>query len=341
MGNEWAAQRGDQQMVRYSRGVRCLVTAAIAGLILAGLMAGSAPAQSLRKIKVVTNWFAQPEQATVWAALQAGIYKKHGLDVEIQQGGFRVSHVQVVGAGQAQFGMGNGDDVYRGRAQGIPLVAIFTTFQTYPQIMLYHKSHPLKDFKDINGRTAFVTVRSSFWQYLKRAYKLDQAKEIAYPGSLAPFLADEWATAQGYVTSEPYLLQLQGHTDVGWKLVADSGYNPYGNILYTTEQTLRSDPQMVSEFVKASLEGVPYYYSHLDDVDKFLLEQNPQHNLAAMVFSARSMEPLVKGGDARTHGVGYMTAARWQELYGQLRQAGVLDKDEDYTKGFTLQFVGK
>ncbi len=328
-------------MHRDHRVIRLLTVAVIAGVALAGALAGAAPAQPLKKLKVVTNWFAQPEQATVWAALQGGIYKQHGLDVEIQQGGTRVSHVQMVGAGQAQFGMGNGDDIFRGRAAGIPLVALFTTFQTYPQVMLYHKSRPIKDFRDLDGRPVYVTARSSFWQYLQHAYKLDHAKVIAHPGSLAPFLADEMATAQGYITSEPYVLQLQGHTDIGWKLVADSGYNPYGNILYTTEQVLRSDPEMVGAFVRASLEGVPYYYSHLGEVDRYLLEQNPQHNLAAMVYSARSMEPLVKGGDARTHGVGYMTAARWQELYQQLRGAGVLDKDQDYTKAFTLQFLGK
>jgi len=328
-------------MHRDHRVIRLLTVAVIAGMTLAGALAGSAPAQPLKKLKVVTNWFAQPEQATVWAALQGGIYKQHGLDVEIQQGGTRVSHVQMVGAGQAQFGMGNGDDIYRGRAAGIPLVALFTTFQTYPQIMLYHTAHPIKDFKDLDGRPVYVTARSSFWQYLKRAYKLDHVKEIAHPGSLAPFLADEMATAQGYITSEPYVLRLQGQTDIGWKLIADSGYNPYGNILYTTEQVLKNDPEMVGAFVQASLEGVPYYYSHLGEVDRFLLKQNPLHNLAAMVYSARAMEPLVKGGDARTHGVGYMTEVRWRQLYQQLRKAGVLDKDQDYTKAFTLQFLGK
>jgi len=164
-------------------------------------------------------------------------------------------------------------------------------------------------------------------------------REIAHPGSLGPFRADGNAAIQGYITSEPYTLQLQGHTDIGWKLVADSGYNPYGNVVYTTETVLRNDPQMVGEFVRASLEGFDAYFGRIGDVDKFLLEQNPQHNLAAMVYSAKSMEPLVRNGDARSHGLGYMTSARWQELYQQLRGVGVLEKDQNFAKGFTLQFV--
>lgn len=323
--------------------IRVLAAFLVAGVtLLTGWTIQPAPAQQpLKKVRVVTNWFAQPEHAAVYGALASGIYKRHGLDVEVQQGGTRVSHVQLVGAGRAQFGMGNGDDIYRGRAAGIPLVAVFTTFQTYPQIMLYHKSHPINDFSDLNGRPVYVVPRASFWQYLKHAYKLDRVKEIAHPGSLAPFLADETAVVQGYITSEPYILQLQGRTDIGWKLIATSTYNPYSNILYTTEQVIKDDPEMVGEFVRASLEGLDYYGGHIDEVDKFILEQNPQHNLAAMVYTAKSMEPFVQGGDARSHGIGYMTAARWQQLYQQLREAGVLEKDQDYTKGFTLRFLGK
>jgi NitT/TauT family transport system substrate-binding protein len=309
--------------------------------MVAGWLAPPAPGQALQKVKVVTNWFAEPEQAAVYAALAAGIYRRHGLDVEVQQGGVRVSHVQLVGSGQAQFGMGIADDIYRSRAQGIPLVALFTTFQTYPQIILYHKAHPLTSFSDMDGRTVYVVPRASFWVYLKYAYHLDHVREIAHPGTLAPFLADPNSVIQGYISSEPFILQQQGATDIAWKLIADSGYNPYANIVYTTEQILRQDPQMVRTFVAASLEGLDFYFRHPQEVNTYLNAQNPQYSMALMNYSGKAMEPFVKTADTQRHGLGYMTAARWQQLYKQLRSSGVLTEDQDYTKAFTLQFVGK
>lgn len=325
------------------RGGAARLLAAVVGgaLAFAGWAVGPAGGQGLAKVKVVTNWFAEPEQAAVYSALAAGIYRRHGLDVEVQQGGVRVSHVQLVGAGQAQFGMGIADDVFRARAQGVPLVALFTTFQTYPQIMMFHKSHPLTSFSDLNGRTVYVVPRASFWVYLKYAYHLDRVREIAHPGTLAPFLADESAVAQGYVTSEPFIVQQQGHTDIGWKLIADSGYNPYANIIYTTEQTLAQNPQMVASFVQASLEGLGFYFRHPSEVNTYIQAQNPQYTMALMSYSGKAMEPYIRGGEAARHGLGYMTAARWGQLYNQLRAAGVLTEEQDYRKAFTLQFVGK
>ena len=87
-------------MPRYHRVIRPLAVSVVAGLALAGALAGPAPAQPMKKLKVVTNWFAQPEQATVWAALQGGIYRKHGLDVEITAGtGPRIAFATRAGMG--------------------------------------------------------------------------------------------------------------------------------------------------------------------------------------------------------------------------------------------------
>ena len=52
-------------------------------------MAFSVPgaAQPLTKLVFTTNWYAQAEHGGFYQAVAEGIYRKHGLDVEIRMGG--------------------------------------------------------------------------------------------------------------------------------------------------------------------------------------------------------------------------------------------------------------
>ena len=48
---------------------------------------------------------------------------------------------------------------------------------------------------------------------------------------------------------------------------------------------------------------------------------------------------VVDGGDAQTMGIGVMTEARWKATYDFMVAGGLLDKDVDYKKAFTTQFI--
>jgi NitT/TauT family transport system substrate-binding protein len=50
---------------------------------------------------------------------------------------------------------------------------------------------------------------------------------------------------------------------------------------------------------------------------------------------------IVGGGDAATKGMGYMSDARWQEIFGFLSKAGVLPKNLDVKKVYTTEFLPK
>jgi NitT/TauT family transport system substrate-binding protein len=113
--------------------------------------ASSTPApKPLTKVTHITSWFAQPEQGGQYAALMKDYYKEAGLDMTIEPGGPKISAVQIVASGKAQFGMGQSDVVLQAREQGIPIVAIGAIFQRSPHALIFHKGANIKDFKDLN-----------------------------------------------------------------------------------------------------------------------------------------------------------------------------------------------
>ncbi|UUZ92232.1 ABC transporter substrate-binding protein [Paenibacillus sp. P25] len=288
----------------------------------------------------VTNWFAEPEHGGQYAALKMGYYKDAGFDMTIMPGGPQVSAAQIVVAGKAQFGMIQGDDLVIARQQGVPIVAVAAIFQKNPQGLIFHKGQPIKDFSDLNGRKVYVAAAAGYWEFIKKKYKLDKVQDMKYTGQLVNFINDPAAVTQGYLTAEPYTLKQQGY-DTEMLLNADSGYNPYANVLFTTEKMIKEHPDQVKAFVEASLKGWEYYKTHADEINPVIKEQNPDMTLDAMKYGAEKQAELVYGGDAATGGVGTMTKERWSTLIKQLADIGVLKTEEDASKVFTTDFLPK
>jgi len=296
----------------------------------------SEPAK-LTKVAQVTNWFAEPEHGGQYAALDQGFYKEAGLDMTIQSGGPGVSSTQIVASGKAEFGMGSSDEILLARQNGIPLVAIAAIFQKNPQGIMFHKGK-YKDISELNGHKVYISSGSAYWEYLKKAYKLDKAEELKYTGSLANFVADPDAATQIYVTSEPFTMQQEG-VDVEYFLNYDLGYKQYGNVLYTTEDYLKKHPDIVKAYVEASVKGWTYYKDHSEAINKVMQEKNPDLKLEAMAFGAEAQEPLIYGGDAETNGVGYMSKEVWEGLQKQMVELGLLKKAEPIENVFTTEFL--
>lgn len=290
------------------------------------------------KATLVLNWFAEPEHGGNFAALVKGFYKDAGLDMTLMPGGPQVSSTQIVAAGKAEFGMANADDILVARQEGIPIVAIATAFQKSPQALFYHKNSGIKDFSDLNGHKVYVASTASFWLFMKNKYKLDKAQEMKYTGSLVNFVNDPQAVTQGYVTSETYTLQQQG-VDFGTLLNADSGYNIYAGVYFTTEKMIKEHPDQVKAFVEATVKGWDYYKDHYEEINPSIQEKNPDMSLDMMKFSAEKEMDFAYGGDAATKGTCTMSEERWSELQKQLVDVGVLKKAEPIANAFTLEFL--
>jgi NitT/TauT family transport system substrate-binding protein len=311
-----------------------------ASAVAAKPTASPAAEVKLMAVTQVSNWFAQPEHGGSYAALAKGYYKAAGLDMTITPGGPGISSAQIVASGKAQFGMGQADDILLAREKGIPLVAIMTTFQKNPQGIMVHKGQNIKSAVDLNGHKVFVGAGASYWEYLKKTYKLDKVQEQKYTGNLAGFVSDAGSGTQGYITSEPFTMKKQ-NVDVDFLLNADAGFNPYANLFFTTEAFLKDHPAEVKAFVEATQKGWLYYKDNYKEINNEIKLSSPDTPLENMEYSAVALQPLVFGGDAETNGMGYMSKERWDTLNKQMVESGVLKSSVDVTKVFTSQFFAK
>ena len=227
--------------------------------VLASLLAAT-PAQALDKVRFGTNWVAEGEHGGFYQALADGTYKKYGLEVEIVPGGPNVNNRILLPVGKLDFFMSaNSLQSFDAVAQNIPTLAVAASFQKDPQVLIAHPD--VKTFDALKTRTLFVSKEgmASYFQWLKADFGFDEAKVKPYTFNPQPFLADKNSAMQGYVTSEPYAIETQGHFKPTLFLLADQGFNSYSTLIETRRDLVEQKPDLVQRFVDASAIGWYHY----------------------------------------------------------------------------------
>ncbi len=290
-------------------------------------------------VSFVTNWFAEPEHGGFYAAKSDGLYEAEGLDLTLMPGGPNVTGMSLLAAGRVQFAMTDAASVLFARDEGIPVVAIFGTFQTMPQGLMYHPNQDISDFPDLEGHTVTIAPGSAYWQFIEAKYGLVGKVQVAnYNGQIAEWLLDDTRVTQIYVTSEPYSANQEG-IDAKYLKIADSGFNPYANIIVTTEAYAAENPDIVRAFVKASQEGWAAYMADPVSYTDVLAAENDSMTEDFVTWSSAQQVPYITDANTEKDGIGTMNLERWTTLYQQLTDLGLLKNEQDVSEAFTTEFL--
>ncbi|MDE2582309.1 MAG: ABC transporter substrate-binding protein [Rhodospirillales bacterium] len=309
------------------------------------LLAAAPGAAAAERVVFGLDWKAEAEYGGFYQALATGIYARHGLDVRIAQGGPQLNHVQLLLAGRQQFDLAGGRAVEFAR-HDLPFVAIAAIFQKDPSVLIAHPGTGVRGFADLKGRPIEVAadVRAGWWRFLAAKYGYSDSQIRPYTFNLAAFLANKRMVQEGYLGSEPFLIEQQAHFKPVVLPIAEAGYQGYGNVIATSRRLIAENPGLVQRFVDASIAG---WHSYLHDdpapADALIRKANPDMPQDLIDYGRKVMREygIVESGDAARLGIGAMTDARWQAYYDGMAAVGVYPKGIDIRKGYTLQFVDR
>jgi NitT/TauT family transport system substrate-binding protein len=325
-----------------------LPRALTAGLVAAVIAISSAGAQTaLDKVSFGTNWVAEAEHGGFFQAVADGTYKSYGLDVTIVPGGPNNNNRILLIAGKLDFFMSaNTLQSFDAVANNVPLVTIAAIFQKDPQVFLTHPESKVAKLEDLKPLTLFVSKEgiSSYYQWLKSEYGFNEEKVRPYTFNAQPFIADRQSAMQGYVTSEPYAVEKGARFKPGIILLADYGFNTYSTLIETRRDLADNKPDLVQRFVDASIIGW-YHYMYGDNAagNAMIKQLNPEMTDELLAYSLARMKEygIVDSGDSLHDGIGAMTDARFASFFDKMVRAGVVRRDIDFRKAYTLRYVNK
>lgn len=302
------------------------------------------PAAAMEKVVFGTNWLAQAEHGGFYQSVADGTYETCGLEVEIVSGGPQVNNRALMLAGKLQFHMG-GDmlQAFNAAEQGIPVVVVGATFQKHPQVIVAHPE-TASSWDDLKNLTLLIGDNGfqSYYQWMIKEYGFTEDQREPYTFNPAPFLADKNKGMQGYLSSEPYVVEKEGGFAPNVFLIADAGYSSYATTIETMAETIEEKPEVVKCFVEGSIKGwYNYLYGDNAAANKLIKEDNPEMSDDKIAFAIEKMKEngIVDSGDAEKLGIGAMTDNKISDFFDKMVAAGVVPGDVDYKKSYTLEFV--
>ncbi len=294
---------------------------------------------TLVEVTLQLNWFPEAEHGGYFAALVHGYYQEAGLNVKILPGGPNSPVIQQVARRSATFGVVNADNILFGRAQQAPVVALMAPLQISPRCLIVHESSRINDFDDLKNITIAMSSSNAFSHYLRHKLPLPGVKIVPYSGTVAPFLLHKDYAQQGYVFSEPFVARKQGG-DPKVLMLSELGFNPYTSLLFTHDDHVQEDPQLVRKMVAASVRGWKKYIESPEKANRAIHKMNPAMDMDILEFGATTLEPLVLDGEAEQEGIGTMLHARWQTLADQLVECEQLKPaDAQVKQAYTTKFL--
>jgi NitT/TauT family transport system substrate-binding protein len=205
---------------------------------------------------------------TTWVPYEAGIYKKYGLDVRI----IYVAGAQAITtlvSGDTQIVQGSGAAAAFSRLSGSDVTIIGTTINVIPMSLV--TTPDIASLQDLRGKTFGVSRFGSLTDLgLRKAvgeFGLDANKDIKMiqtGGVPEILLFMQQGVIKGGLISSPTLEKAK---ELGYKEFMNLGELKFrypGTALVTTDSFIRSRPQTVNRFLKATLEGIKYAKSNPD-----------------------------------------------------------------------------
>lgn len=131
----------------------------VRGLILALIFSSLAlPAFAQDKVRVLLDWFVNPDHAALVIAKQHGFFSKHGLDVELIAPADPNAPPKLVAAGQADYAVSYQPTLQMLAAEGLPLVRVGVLVGQPLNSLVALEESPVKTIADFKGRKIGYSV---------------------------------------------------------------------------------------------------------------------------------------------------------------------------------------
>ncbi len=320
---------------------RRLLNLTASGAALLAMPAIGRAATPDTKVVLQTNWLAQAEHGGFYQAVAKGIYADHGLEVEIRPGGPQTNNAGLLMAGKIDFSLAQAASALNFVHAKAPFVAVAAIFQKDPLVLIAHPD--VKELAGLKGHPIFVssTASSTWWPFVRSKFGLTDEQLKPYTFSIAPFMANPASAQQGFVTSEPLLIEKQG-VEPSVFLLSDLGYVSYQTTIETSKKMVEEKPEVVQAFIDASILGwVSYLHDDPAPANALIKKDNPDIDDEKIAYARKAMidAGLAESGQALTEGIGAMNADKWKAIYDLLADAGGYPKGMDITPAYDLRFV--
>jgi NitT/TauT family transport system substrate-binding protein len=290
------------------------------------------------------NWYLGGLHVPFYYGVDKGFYKAEGIDLTINEGRGSANTVQVVAAGSDTFGLADSSSVIGLAAKGAEVKSVMNVLSSTGFSVVSLASTGIKTPKDLEGKSLAVSpgdpLRQLF-EALAAHHKLDLSKinfvQVDPAAKVVTVLEKKADALLGGADDQYFLIKYRGHEPHALRF-ADNGANIVGMTIVTKLDTIKTKPDLVKRFVRATVksweEAKKNPDAAVDVAVKVKPDLNRQSTKDQMLVDFELMDsPNVKGRP------GFGDQKDWEQTIELLKRYRGLETTAGWTAFHTNEFL--
>ncbi|MCL1976358.1 MAG: ABC transporter substrate-binding protein [Firmicutes bacterium] len=302
----------------------------------------SAPPPNIaQSLTIALDWTPNINHSGLYVAQALGYFTEQGLTVNIVEPGETLS-LQLVAAGQAEFGFSYQEEATFARARGVPVVSLAAVIQHNTSCFASPAAKGIKTVADFAGKIYGGwggAVEEGLIEYLMEREGLPGSVQSVVIGE-----ADFFAACDSYVDFSWIYYGVTGieanlreyPLNIIMLKDLDAVFDIYTPIITAEEKWLQGNEDTTKRFLKALAKGYRY------------ADANPEETAEILLKAVDGLDaPLLRAGQAWIAGKyqgdaaywGWQDESVWQGFADWLANCGMLQPDFNASEAFSNDFL--
>ena len=304
-------------------------------------------AQAQEKISVRMDFSPAGTHAPFHLAVAKSWYREAGLDVDVQDGRGSINTIQLVGAGQADFGWVSQGPMAIAREQGMKLKSVAGIFRKGDLAVLVDEKSGWKTPKDLAGKKIVVFTASPWAPFIDPFFKSagmtrnDVSLVFVDPTSMFPNYASGQSDA--VMTVGPFALPIVNvNRQSRAILAADNGITLPSYGIITREEIISGKAQTVQRFVSTTLRAFDYIYAGREGegADAVIAARTGVKLDRNVILTQINLyKDFIHSENSKGRPTGWQSDRDWEAAIKSMETAAVIKPGKKPDEFFTNQFV--
>ncbi len=307
---------------------RVTVAAALALTSISSPAAGpAADSAKLTTISLRLDWKPNAQFAGMLVAVQRGMYEREGLAVSVISADAALETTAAVYGHLNTIGIAEADKLLVDHARGFHVQAFATLMQATPFCLFTLKSSGLKTVGSLKTRRIGIheDVKNTVDVMLEfNGMRRRDVSLVVIPPSVRPLISGQVDALLGYAVDEGVELRLAGHP-VNVIRMGENGYVSYAEVIFASNEMVKTQPEVLVKFLRATREGWLYAMAHPDETARMIVEKyHPGDSVEEQRVSLEEIFPLLSA-ESHDDRIGMMRPETWARsvaMFKRLRLTG-------------------
>lgn len=234
----------------------------------------------LDKLPIRMNWtFEAADHPWFFAGMVEGIYAKHGIELQPQEGTGSASTLQLVASGSDPVGLVDAGTMMGGVGKGLPVKSACVLAQRNPMSVIFPSDAGISSIRDLAGKTVAVTPGDSLSQIFPAVLAKNGMSEgdvkmvglsdpAAKQNSVLTGASDAFL---GYYTLQLPAVEQSSGKDMDHLSFSELGVDTLSMAIVTNTRWASQNEELLGRFIKATQESVDFVVANPEKaVDHFV-----------------------------------------------------------------------